>query len=132
MGQRVSEKVNYTKVLFVINPKSGKREESNLTHLIANQAKKSGFEFQLYIMTGKDDQANISQVIAEYNPEVVAAAGGDGTVNLMAIILGETNIPLLIIPYGSANGMAKELGIANIDTAISLLETGKEKPIDLI
>jgi YegS/Rv2252/BmrU family lipid kinase len=128
----MAEKVHYTRVLFVINPKSGSRKEKDLTHLIASQAKKSRFNFKLYPMKG-DDEANIRQEIEQFQPEVIAAAGGDGTINFLAGILKGTEISLLIVPFGSANGMAKELGIGNsIELAISLLENGVEKPIDLL
>lgn len=132
MIKSINERPNYTRVLFVVNPKSGQREENNLTHLIGGQAKISGFKYQLYTMSGEDDQENIIQEIIGFNPDIVAAAGGDGTANLMAEILVGTSITLLIIPYGSANGMAKEIGIGTIEAAIDLLESGLEKPIDLL
>ena len=126
------EKVQYNRVLFIINPKSGSRQEKRLTDFIAAQAKRSKFSFKIYAMSG-DDEVNNKQEIAHYNPEVIAAAGGDGTVNFMASLLQNANIPLLIIPFGSANGMAKELGIgSDIQFAISLLEKGVVKPIDLL
>lgn len=120
------------KVLFVVNPKSGVQADNTLDDLIEQQAEISGFEFEIYKMRSDDEPEDIKELISEYNPDCVAAAGGDGTVNLMAGLLSQTNISLLIIPIGSANGMAKELGIFKIEQAISLLEAGQEKKIDLI
>ena len=126
------EKVKYNRVLFIINPKSGSRQENRLTNIIASQAKLSKFDFKIYAMNG-DDEENVKLEIDQYQPEVIAAAGGDGTINFLASLLQHSNIPLLIIPFGSANGMAKELGIGNdIELAVSLLETGVEKSIDLL
>ena len=124
---------NQKRVLFIINPRSGKREESNLADLISLQSKISGFDFQIYVMTGNNEEASISEEIRTYNPQLVACAGGDGTVNLVAGILVETDITLLIIPHGSANGMAKELGIdSRLDHALALLENGVIKAIDAL
>lgn len=120
------------KVLFVVNPKSGVHADNTLDDLIKQQAEISGFEFRVYKMRGDDEPEDIKELIFEYNPDCVAAAGGDGTVNLVAGLLSKTKILLLIIPIGSANGMAKELGIFKVEQAISLLETGQEKEIDLI
>ncbi|MDB5119809.1 MAG: hypothetical protein JWN56_1027 [Sphingobacteriales bacterium] len=126
------EKVQYSRVLFIINPKSGSRQEKHLTNIIADQAKQSKFNFKIYAMNG-DDEVIIKREIDQYKPEIIAAAGGDGTINFIAGILQNTGISLLIIPFGSANGMAKELGVGNnIELAISLLEKGVEKSIDLL
>ncbi len=120
-----------TKVLFVINPKSGTAREHTLKDLISEQAETQNFDFQIYNMTG-NDEARIKTEIKRFNPSIVAAAGGDGTIKLMAGLLADTKISLAIIPYGSANGMAKELQITDIDFALELLSKGKKKKIDLI
>ncbi len=120
-----------TKVLFVINPKSGSAREDTLKDLISQQAETQNFDFQIYNMMG-DDEERITTEVKRFRPSIVAAAGGDGTVKLIAGILANTKITLAIIPYGSANGMAKELGISDINFALGMLSTGKKKTIDLI
>jgi diacylglycerol kinase family enzyme len=120
-----------TKVLFVINPKSGATRDDTLKDLISEQAKSQDFDFQIYNMTG-NDEAGINTEVRRFNPSIVAAAGGDGTVKLLAGVLANTKITLAIIPYGSANGMAKELNITDITFALKLLSSGKKKDIDLL
>ena len=119
------------KVLFVINPKSGVHTSQPLDELIITQATESGFEYRIYKVEG-DAKSAIQRLIEEYQPDCVAAAGGDGTVNLVAGILAQTEIAMLIIPSGSANGMAKELEINNIEQALSLLSESEQKKIDLV
>ncbi|HZH01550.1 MAG TPA: diacylglycerol kinase family protein, partial [Flavisolibacter sp.] len=66
-------------------------------------------------------------------PDRVAVVGGDGTVKMVAEIVQHKNIPLAIIPAGSANGMAKELNIpADIDVALDIAVNGQVRAIDLI
>jgi diacylglycerol kinase (ATP) len=43
--------------------------------------------------------------------DLVVAAGGDGTINAIANGLADTGVPLGIIPLGTANDLARELGI---------------------
>src|SRR5690606_17281909 len=106
---------------FVINPKSGYGGEKNLENFISERSESVVFDYQSILMTG-DDSQHISDTIIEYKPDLVAAAGGDGTINLMAGLLADTGIPLAIIPLGSANGMAKELHIPNkIESALDIL-----------
>ena len=90
-------------ILFVINPKSGHGGEKNLKNLITGRCESEKFDYQIIVMSG-DDKERISNKINQYKPDIVAAAGGDGTINLMAGILANTGIPLAIIPMGSANG----------------------------
>lgn len=120
------------RILFIINPKSGKGINENFKKLIEAGSKISGSEYRLYTMTGNDrEQINVE--INRYQPDFVAAAGGDGTINLMAEILTNTDLPLGIIPSGSANGMSKELGIpARTENALEVLFKGKTKEIDLL
>jgi diacylglycerol kinase (ATP) len=119
------------KVLFVVNPRSGVQPDISLDELIRKQAALTGFDFHIYKM-GNDNERCINELIHEYQPDCVAAVGGDGTVNLVAGLLANTDTPLLIVPNGSANGMAKELEIYKVEQAIALLGTGKQKRIDLI
>ncbi|WP_026898488.1 diacylglycerol/lipid kinase family protein [Daejeonella oryzae] len=121
------------KVFFVINPGSGTETNKILDPLIEEISQKLHFDYEVYSIEGSDADSVIKKKIEEFKPDIVAAAGGDGTVNMLACILAYTDITLLIIPTGSANGMARELQIANNpEQAIHLLETGITKPIDLI
>jgi YegS/Rv2252/BmrU family lipid kinase len=56
---------------------------------------------------------------------LVVAAGGDGTVSAVADALAGTNTPLGILPLGTANVLARELGIPlDLDAACRLLVGG--------
>ena len=63
--------------------------------------------------------------------KLVIAWGGDGTINEVGTALAGTGVVLGIIPAGSGNGFASELGLprtpeAAIDTALG----GRDRPID--
>ncbi|MBC8054624.1 MAG: NAD(+)/NADH kinase [Sphingobacteriaceae bacterium] len=121
------------KVLFVINPRAGNREGGRLELLISEESREQGFEYLIYRLQSNSEEENIKKEISDFLPDVVAVAGGDGTVNLLSKILNGKEIPLLIIPLGSANGMAKEIGIGNrTDSALRLITEGARKKIDLL
>ncbi len=64
--------------------------------------------------------------------DLVIVGGGDGTLNAMADVLVETQLPLGIIPLGTANDLARTLGIPNsIAEACRIIAEGNLKYIDL-
>ena len=132
MNQSEHHEARKRRTFFIINPKSGQGLDENFIKQIESASKASGSEYRLYSMKGNDrEQINVE--INRYQPDIVAVAGGDGTINLVADILINTDLPMAIIPGGSANGMAKELGIpVNIDNALKVLFKGKTKEIDLL
>lgn len=74
------------------------------------------------------------------NPDLVVAAGGDGTVRfaLGAVAQYKPHVPVGILPLGTGNQLARNLGIYEenilgdpLDEAIKVLLTGTPMPIDL-
>lgn len=120
------------KILFIVNPKSGRREGINFEAVISEKSRQQGFKFLIHRLHRDDSEEDILHEITDYKPDIVAGAGGDGTINLLSHLLVNKEIPLLIIPLGSANGMAKELGIPNLDTALNLISNGIARKIDLL
>ncbi len=99
------------KILFVINPVSGNNNKSGIKQLMEQEAEKRNFAWDIYETTGENDKKEIEKQIDNFNPEMIIAAGGDGTVNMIASLLIGSDIVLGIIPAGSANGLAFNLGI---------------------
>jgi YegS/Rv2252/BmrU family lipid kinase len=65
--------------------------------------------------------------------DVVVSVGGDGTLNTLIQTLGGTGIPFLVIPAGTANDFARELGIVGrLEKAIRCIRTSEPREIDLI
>lgn len=97
-------------LLFIINPGSG-NGGIDFKELITDFFKASDHVMSLYTLTKNCSLKKIRQAYDDAVPDRVVAVGGDGTLKLVAESLKGINIPIAIIPAGSANGMAKELGI---------------------
>jgi diacylglycerol kinase (ATP) len=122
---------SYKKVLFVINPKSGNYHDYRPD--ISKAAEKFNFKRLIYLTRGKNDSKVISRHIKKFKPEAVISIGGDGTVNMVACELIGTGINLGIIPTGSANGLAYNLGIPeDFDAAMKKIFSSPPGPLDLI
>lgn len=121
------------RILFVVNPIAGGKEKKDWETAIREFFKESDYAFQFYLQNGKSDKPSIQQYIDSFKPDTVVAIGGDGTVKMVAELVKETTIRLGIIPAGSANGLAKELGIpANINDAIEIILNGECRKMDAI
>ena len=60
------------------------------------------------------------------------AAGGDGTISSMAGAIHDTQLPLAILPLGTANDLAKSIGIPDdLDQACEAIIAGHTRRIDL-
>jgi diacylglycerol kinase (ATP) len=121
------------KFLFVINPISGGRKKQNFESAIHDFFKPLPHQAEFFLMDGKNDAASLTHWINSWNPHRVIAVGGDGTVSFVAEQLMGTEVPMGILPAGSANGMAKELAITpDIQTALDTIINGEVKRADVI
>ncbi len=122
-----------TKILFIVNPASEIIDKSNTETVIQKFARKYNFKWEIYYTEQSDTQNKIRKKIDDIQPGLVVAAGGDGTINHVASILVNSNIELGIIPAGSANGLAYNLGMpADVEQALQTILDCEAKPVDAI
>lgn len=98
-----------TKVALIANPASG-QNTSFLWNVNAVFAKEQ-ISWDLYLTKKKGDGRSLASAALKTNPDAVAVFGGDGTVLEVASALYATDVPLIIIPAGTANILAKEVGV---------------------
>lgn len=121
------------KILFVLNPVSGGKKKINWETAIRNYFKTLNHTIEIYLLKDKDDTGSIKYWIEKLQITRIVAVGGDGTVSLIARQLFGTNLIMGILPAGSANGMAKELGIPETPAqALDIIVNGKVKCCDII
>ncbi|WKV13373.1 diacylglycerol kinase family protein [Marivirga harenae] len=121
------------KLLFIINPKSGDNDKSYLERQIKSFCAKNNKDYAVFYTTGQNDLEKIKERQSEYKADTLVACGGDGTVNLIAQIVINSEIQLGIIPLGSANGLAYELEIEEgVVESLELILRGKTISMDAI
>lgn len=98
-------------ILMIINPKSGSADKGSLVDAVRPHIKRRNWELKVFETTGDEDKTKILEEVERFKPSRIVIAGGDGTVNLVAHILKDHNIPMGILPSGSANGLASNLKI---------------------
>ncbi len=115
-----------------MNPGSGSGE-INFSEVIGNYFAEKTQDFEIYKLTKNCSLTKIKGVIQQSMADRVIAVGGDGTLKLVAECVLETNIPIGIIPAGSANGMARELNIpSRIEEALDIAINAPAKKIHAV
>ncbi len=122
------------KLLFVINPVSGGKKKADPETFIKNYFLERKEEVHFFLLDKPQD--SLTDIIKKIRPDCVIAVGGDGTVKMVAEQLLKVDIPMAILPTGSANGMATELCIPADWEQVMALITGQHPSqvmdIDLI
>ncbi|PWT95290.1 MAG: hypothetical protein C5B53_11625 [Candidatus Melainabacteria bacterium] len=127
--------------LVVFNPvaKSSSLRRSLLTRIIRELREECGHSVSLFPI---DPQQTIHDLIPLLKPpfELIVVVGGDGTVRFVLAALAEcgAKIPVGIVPFGTANVLARNLGIldhgffaSSPENALTTLKTGRTTSIDL-
>lgn len=117
------------KTLVILNPAARSDKASRLRERIA--ALSGGASMRLTSEAG--DARDIASEAVREGFEVVIAAGGDGTLNEVVNGIGGSPVRLGILPVGTMNVFATELGIpqGNLERAWSIIEQGNVVEVDL-
>ncbi len=120
------------KIFLIINKYAGHQNGADSLDVVVSYLKKNDCAVQ-YSFTNHPGHATelASNAIAD-GYDLVVAVGGDGTVNEVAQGLIGTETPMGIIPMGSGNGLARELGISmNLLKSTRTLIKGKNLKLDV-
>ena len=78
------------------------------------------------------DVRGAAQSLAKERPPCIVAAGGDGTVSAVAAALVDTEVPLAVLPTGTLNHFARDLGLPDdLGDCVRAAVAGKTTRIDV-
>ena len=122
-------------ITVIINPLSGSRGHRDLGAQRAALARRLLAAHQLDSRIHVSEHPGHANALAREavaaGSSLVCAWGGDGTLNEVGSALVHTSVPLGVIPAGSGNGFARELGIsADPEVALDQALTGCDRVID--
>ena len=99
------------KILFIVNPISGRYRKETISAVIERTIDQSIFEHNIAFTQYAGHATELAESVLQKNYTAVVAVGGDGTINEIARVLINSNVALGILPSGSGNGLARHLGI---------------------
>jgi YegS/Rv2252/BmrU family lipid kinase len=122
------------KAILISNPKTGRYASRRPRPIqdLASRLESLGIEVDLQLTSGPGDATVFAARAASNGSSDVIVAGGDGTINEAIQGLAGTKARLAIIPRGTANVLARELGLPLDDEqALAVAARGKSRKIYL-
>jgi diacylglycerol kinase (ATP) len=121
-----------SRTLIVMNPAAGQADTDRVLRLLAGAFAVRGASFDVAHTTAAGDAQRLAHHAVEHGYRAVVAVGGDGTVGEVITGAAGTDIPVGIIPKGTANQVASNLGIPrDVEEAVEVAVNGVPAPIDL-
>lgn len=122
------------KAYVILNPVAGQSEPDEICALL-NRAQDQGlWYFDLYETTGEQDLKQVVLNALQEEYDMVVACGGDGTVSGVADGLAGSDVPMGVLPGGTVNAFATEMGMpGSIEDALGvILGEHQVRTIDVI
>jgi diacylglycerol kinase (ATP) len=122
------------KALVVINPIAGPGRTRTIGACV-DVAKRvlgeNNYDTDVKVTTGPSDAINFSTEATKNGVDLLVAWGGDGTVNGVACAAANANVTFAIVPGGSGNGLARDLGVPfDPKAALTMAASGRVRRID--
>lgn len=110
------------KTFVVINPVAGAQPAESVRSQIETLLQTHDFPFEVYETEPDSKVHEVVHEAVKKGFQLFVAAGGDGTLSSVATGLVNTKIPMVIIPSGTWNALARNLDIPlQVDQALNLI-----------
>ena len=119
-------------ITIIINAGSGSVDNSELTTQIRERFSSHGIEPAIvFCRQGEEIRRHAGQSL-ERGCTTVVAGGGDGTVSTVASVVAGTDAALGVLPLGTLNHFARDLGIpSGLEEAIATIADGHAVLVDV-
>jgi len=125
------------RVVVLVNTMAGahqKRSAKEIRGTVQAAVAKAGILAEIHLVSGKELAGCVKHAVEEIakgEADAVIAAGGDGTVRTVAAELIGTEIPLGILPFGTRNHFARDLGIPMaLEQAAAMIAPARSRMVD--
>jgi len=117
---------------IIINPNAGQLETEKLRRKLGGAFAARNAPFDLMTTEFAGHATEIARVASGLGYRSVCVVGGDGTIAEAATGVAGTNVPLAVIPRGTANQLARNLNIPiAFEKAVDCAVSGVATPIDI-
>jgi YegS/Rv2252/BmrU family lipid kinase len=119
------------KIGIIINATAGSSKGKELASRISAIFERNGVQARIKVANGKQISA-IARAMRDKHYDLIVAAGGDGTVSTVASQIVECDVVLGVLPLGTLNHFARDLGIPlDLEEAADAICRGEVRAVDI-
>lgn len=120
------------KLALILNGAAGRRDAKARGDSLVDRLRPHVAELTVYtVQKGGGVSATVARAVAD-GAEIIAALGGDGTQSAVARAVAGTDVVMGVLPGGTFNYFARELGVGDtVEAAVDTLLGGHLRRLDL-
>jgi len=119
-------------VVVIVNGGAGHGHDDRAADDLRAKLKDAGLDAELVLAKDGEQMIATARRALEQGAQMVAAGGGDGTINAVASVMVDSGVPFGVLPLGTLNHFAKDLGIPlDLIDAVKNLATGTPRRVDV-
>ena len=131
------EQYDVTRAHIIVNPYSGKKKGLTVANFVKDELLNSKIDVELYVTENPKHAIEIAKNLNLQEGEAIVTVGGDGT--FCEVISGFmsrddeafSKIPLALVPAGTGNSQANDMGIVDYVAAVEKITNGRIRQIDI-
>ena len=117
---------------LILNPGSGAGSSEQISERVTTSFRAEGREVRITLASSGAELRDAVRGAIAGNAAAVVAGGGDGTVSAVAAALRGSSIPLGVLPLGTLNHFARDLGVPlGLEEAVQVILAGHTTAIDV-
>jgi diacylglycerol kinase (ATP) len=117
---------------FIVNPRAKRTGAGRLAENLESALRNRGLDYRLLFVERRGQGGELARRAVADGADAVVAVGGDGTINEVLNGLDDRR-PLGIVPVGTCNDIARNLGLPHRDwhAALDVIAAGRTRRIDV-
>ncbi|MDB5035261.1 MAG: diacylglycerol kinase catalytic domain family protein [Chlorobi bacterium] len=119
-------------ISIIINKGSGTEQGRDPVDDLAGRLDAAGLKATIELAGSGEEITRLAKRALAEGCGMIVAGGGDGTINAVASLVAGTETVLGVLPFGTLNHFAKDLGIPpDLDQAVDVLANGSARLVDV-
>ena len=102
-----------SRAVLIFNPESGRsrRQRSQQIFAAQREIERQGIAVRAQGTTRAGEATELARNAIQAGAELIIVCGGDGTINEVVCGMARSQVPLAVLPAGTANVLAREIGL---------------------